>query len=99
MEKAMAAYMIVQITINDEQQWNKYREAVVPLITKFGGKPLVRAGAVELLEGHHDGRLMTMIEFPSMEAIHQFWNSPEYAPVKEIRRGAATLDIWAVSRA
>jgi uncharacterized protein (DUF1330 family) len=95
----MAAYMIVQITINDEQQWNKYRDAVVPLITKFGGKPLVRAGAVELLEGQHDGRLMTMIEFPSMEAIHQFWNSLEYAPVKEIRRGAATLDIWAVSRA
>jgi uncharacterized protein (DUF1330 family) len=37
-----------------------------------------------------------LFEFPSMETIHQFWNSPEYIPVKELRRGAAILEIWAV---
>ena len=31
-----------------------------------------------------------------MEAVHQFWNSPDYIPVKELRRGAAILEIWAV---
>jgi hypothetical protein len=36
-----------------------------------------------------------MFEFPSMKAIHAFWNSPEYVAVKELRRDAATLDIWA----
>jgi uncharacterized protein (DUF1330 family) len=31
-----------------------------------------------------------------MEAIHSFWNSSEYVPMKELRRDAANLDIWAV---
>jgi uncharacterized protein (DUF1330 family) len=31
-----------------------------------------------------------------MAAIHAFWNSPEYVPVKKIRQGAAVLDIWAM---
>ncbi len=92
----MAAYLIVQSTITDGEQYQKYRDAVVPLIAKFGGKHVVRGGTVEVLEGQHDGRRMAMFEFASIAAIHAFWNSPDYVPVKQIRRGAATLDIWAV---
>ena len=92
----MAAYFIVQSTISNEQQYQKYRDAVVPLIAQFGGKFVVRGSKVEVLEGQHDGRRMVIFEFPSMDAIHAFWNSPEYVPVKAIRQAAATLDIWAV---
>ena len=93
----MPAYMIVQIAISDEARWQKYREAVAPLITKMGGKYIVRGGKVETLEGrHHDGRRMVMFEFPSLEAVHAFWNSPEYIPVKKLREDAAALDVWAV---
>lgn len=91
----MTAYMIVQSTISDEDQYGKYRRAVVPLIERFGGKH-VRGGAVELLEGRADERRVALFEFPSMEMIHQFWNSADYIPVKELRRGAATLEVWAV---
>ena len=92
----MPAYFVVQSTISDEAQYQKYREAVVPLIMKHGGKFIVKGAKVELLEGHHDGRRMVIFEFPSMDAIHAIWNSPEYVPVKKIRQGAAVLDIWAV---
>jgi uncharacterized protein (DUF1330 family) len=90
------AYMIVQMTITDAAQYRKYGEAVVPLITKHGGKQIVRRAKIELLEGHHDESTMAVFEFPSLEAIHAFWNSPEYVPVKELRRGAAALNVWAV---
>ena len=26
-----------------------------------------------------------------MEAIHAFWNSPDYIPIKKLREGVATL--------
>jgi uncharacterized protein (DUF1330 family) len=39
---------------------------------------------------------MVLFEFPSLEAIHAFWDSPEYVPVKKLREGAAVLDAWAV---
>jgi uncharacterized protein (DUF1330 family) len=92
----MPAYFIVQSTINDEARYQQYRDAVIPLIEKFGGRFVVKGGKVEALEGIHDGRRMVMFAFPSMESIHNFWNSTEYAPIKKIREGAATLDIWAV---
>lgn len=93
----MPAYMIVQIAITDEPRWKIYREAVSPLITRMGGKYVVRGGEVETLEGRpHDGRRMVMFKFPSLDAIHAFWNSPEYVPVKKLREGAASLDVWAV---
>lgn len=91
----MAAYMLVQGTISDEKRYGEYRQAVVPLIEAFGGKH-VRGGTVELLEGQRDERRIALFEFPSMEAIRAFWNSPEYGPIKELRRGVAALEIWAI---
>lgn len=95
----MTAYIVMQITIHAEEQWLKYREAVVPLIAEFGGEHVTKGGGVELLEGRENGRRIAMFEFPSMEAIRTFWNSPEYASVKELRHGAATLDVWAIPSA
>ena len=51
----MAAYMLVQNTITDEQQFGTYRQAVLTLIEKFGGRH-VRGGPVELLYGRQDER-------------------------------------------
>jgi uncharacterized protein (DUF1330 family) len=92
----MAAYLIVQIKITRQQGWPEYREAVGPLINSFGGRYIVRAPEVEVLEGSHDGRRLVMFEFPSMESIRKFWNSAEYAKVRKLREGSGELDVWAV---
>ena len=92
----MPAYMIVQIKITREQGWPEYRTAVAPLAQQFGGRYLVRGADVTVLEGSHDGRRVVVFEFPSMEAIHSFWNSPEYAEVKKLREGSGELDVWAM---
>lgn len=91
----MPAYLIVQRTISDPAQYQKYGQAVLPLIAKFGGKAVAR-GAIEVLEGGPNGRDMVMFEFPSMDDLRAFWNSPDYVPVKKIREGAAVLDVWCV---
>ena len=91
----MAAYLVVQNTIKDEAQYQKYREAVVPFMASFGAKLVARGAKVEVLEGEHDTRPVVMFEFPTMEAIHAFWNSPDYVPIKKLREGIATLNIWA----
>lgn len=93
----MAAYMILQSRVSDPASMSRYRDAVMPLITSFGGRHVVRSAAIEVLEGHPEDRRLSIFEFPSLEAIHDFWKSPDYRPVKELRRGAAELDIWAVA--
>jgi uncharacterized protein (DUF1330 family) len=72
------------------------REAVGPLINSFGGRYIVRAPDVEVLEGSHDGRRLVVFEFPSIEVIRKFWNSAEYVEVKKLREGSGELDVWAV---
>ncbi len=67
----------------------------MPLIESFGGRH-VRGGPVELLEGRQDERRTALFEFPSTEAIHAFWDAPSYGPVKELRRGAAELEVWII---
>ncbi len=92
----MAAYLIVRIDVTDAGKFAAYREAVPAVIARFGGRYLVRGGPVEVLEGGHDGRRQVVLEFPSMEALHRFWASREYAEVKALREGAGELDILAV---
>src|SRR5262245_30552199 len=59
----MAAYFIVHSTISDETQYQKYRDAVIPLMARFGAKIIVRGSKVEALEGRYDGRRMVIFEF------------------------------------
>jgi uncharacterized protein (DUF1330 family) len=92
----MVAYVMVQYTVSNEEQYEIYRQAVVPLIEKFGGKFTVKGGKVDVLEGQPDPRPMIVFEFPSMEAIRAWWDSPEYVPIKKLREGAGIVNIWAV---
>ena len=68
----------------------------MPLITRFGGHHASKAEGVALLEGQSDERRIAIFEFPSMDDIQAFWNSPDYVPVKALRQGAAILEAWAV---
>lgn len=94
----MPAYLIIQIKFTaPKEKFGSYRDAVGPLAAEFGGRYLIAGGAkVDPLEGSHDGRSLVMFEFPSMDALHEFWSSPRYADVKMLRQGLADLDVWAV---
>ena len=90
----MPAYFIVQSTIKDEAQYQKYAQAAWPLMARSGAKIVARRAKVEVLEGEHDQRPISMFEFPNLDAINAFWTSPDYVPIKKLREGIATLDIW-----
>ena len=93
----MVAYLALQSFVSDEAKYRKYVEAVDPLLSHFGAKVIVRRASIEVLEGEHDQRPVSILVFPDMAAIHAFWNSSEYATIKKLREGAATLNVWAFS--
>ncbi len=92
----MPAYLVVQINVTNPEKFARYCEVVPRVVEAFGGRYIVRGGAVEVLEGSHDGRRLVLFEFPTMEAIRAFWHSGEYAEVKALRENAADIDVWAV---
>jgi uncharacterized protein (DUF1330 family) len=81
----MAAYLIANISVTDPKGYQPYREQVPAVLEKYGGRYLVRAGAVHPLEGDLGFDRFVIIEFPSMDAARRFYDSTEYAPLLKSR--------------
>jgi uncharacterized protein (DUF1330 family) len=86
----MAAYLIANITVTDPARFEAYRAAVPAVIARFGGRYLVRGGAVEVKEGMPGLNRVVVLEFPDMAAARTFYHSADYAPLIAMRLGATT---------
>ena len=93
----MAAYVIANIEVRDAETYERYRRDVPATIEKYGGRFLVRGGAVEALEGDFVPKRIVVLEFPSVERAKQWWNSPEYRPLRELRKSASRGDLFLVA--
>ena len=82
----MRAYVLAEIEVTNPDGYKGYASQVVPTIEKYGGRFLVRGGAVHALEGDWPTRRRVIIEFPSVEAARKWWDSPEYQKPKALRR-------------
>ena len=63
--------------INNNDNLKNYASKVTPIIKSYGGKPLVRGGKYQCLEGDNFPRTVIW-EFPSYEAAEKCYNSKEY---------------------
>ncbi|HEX6297524.1 MAG TPA: DUF1330 domain-containing protein [Burkholderiales bacterium] len=85
----MAAYVIGEIEVTDPATYEEYRKQVMAVVTKYGGKFIVRGGRVESLEGDWAPKRFVALEFPSMEQAQRWYRSPEYAPLIALRQKAS----------
>jgi uncharacterized protein (DUF1330 family) len=88
--RAKAAYMITSGNITDPPRMAEYLERAVPLFKKAGAVEVAfgheNAKNIALLEGAWDFPGLVMIfKLPSMDAAHEYWDSPDYQAVKKIR--------------
>lgn len=89
----MPAYLVAHVDVHDATGFEQYRIQVMPVVAAYGGRYLVRGGALETLEGAEQQRRLVILEFPSMSAAQSFYHSPEYAPVLQLRLDSAASDI------
>ena len=85
----MAAYVIGEIEVTDPVTYEEYRKQVMAVVTKYGGRFIVRGGKVESLEGGWTPKRVVALEFPSMAQAQKWYRSPEYAPLIELRKKAS----------
>jgi uncharacterized protein (DUF1330 family) len=86
----MPAYVIAEVEITDPQAYQEYARGVPATIAKYGGKYLVRGGAVEPKEGGGSPKRLVVLEFASMGDARRWYGSSEYAPLLAIRHKAAS---------
>ena len=81
----MAAYVVVDIEVTDPVAFEEYRKGVPATIAKYGGRYIVRGGMAETLEGGWDPKRLVILEFPSMQRLREFYDSPEYQKALAVR--------------
>jgi uncharacterized protein (DUF1330 family) len=75
----MPAYIVSDVTVKDQKAMEEYRTRAAPTIAQYGGRYLVRGGAIEVLEGTWSPRMLVIAEFPDRETARKWYRSPEYA--------------------
>ena len=89
----MAAYVIADVEITDPERYKDYTAHTPESIARHGGRWVVRGGTTQVLEGDWNPGRVVVIEFPSVDAALEWFNSPDYQELAGIRREASTARI------
>jgi uncharacterized protein (DUF1330 family) len=90
------AYLFIKTKIHDVEQYAKYVAEVRSLAARWQSRYIVRSRPIEVLEGSPEqwgDFLLLVSEWPSVETAREFWNSPEYRQVRELRAGAGEVHV------
>ena len=85
-------YWIARVDVRDPERYKDYVTAAKPAFEKFGAQFLARGGRYERLEGQVRARNV-VVEFPSLEAAHDCYHSPEYQIAAGIRQEVADAEM------
>ena len=85
----MAAYVISEVEMLDETQGRRYRELAAASIARHGGRYLARGTVPVVAEGTWPANThIVIVEFPSMERLHAWYASTDYAEALAVRQTA-----------
>ena len=85
-------YWIARVDVEDAEIYKRYVAGAVPAFERHGAKFLARGGATFPMEGSNRARNV-IIEFPSVQAAQDCWNSPDYQAARQHRLPVSKGDI------
>lgn len=85
-------YWVAHVDVRDPAAYEAYRQANAVPFAKYGARFIVRGAPQTQMEGHTRARTV-VIEFPSLEAAHACYASPEYQAAKALRDPVSTGDL------
>ncbi|MEY2570850.1 MAG: hypothetical protein QOE63_1200 [Acidimicrobiaceae bacterium] len=86
----MPAYVVVDVERTDLERAARYSELSGPSVQRHGGRFLARGGASSVLEGDWEPERLVVIEFASVEAAREWYQSEDYRAARAVREGAGT---------
>lgn len=81
----MSVYMIIEIEITDKNTYAEYVQKVPATVEEYGGRYIVRGGAVTPLTGDWRPERIIVLEFPSADEMQRWNSSPEYLELAPLR--------------
>lgn len=85
----MPVYMIIESKVKDQEKYSQYISRVPEIVSRHGGRYLVRGGRINALWGGWQPERMIILEFPTESHIMQWLSSPEYQEIAPLREAGA----------
>lgn len=92
----MPAFVIVDARVFDAEQYAKAAKAAPGVVAESGGRFLGRGEDITTLEGDWEPQRMMLLEFPDLDAVRSWYDSPSYQAARELRADASKLNIVAL---
>ena len=89
----MPAYVIANVDVKDADRSRTYIAMAPESIAAHGGRYLARGGACEVKEGNWTPKRLVILEFRSMAAARDWWESEDYRPARELRNATADTEL------
>ncbi len=93
------AFVVVERTetTGPESIQQEYAKLARDILPKYGGRYLARSQSNTLLEGNGTVPCcMALLEFPSMEALKRWYDSPENREASKVRQSGAKFRLIAI---
>ena len=90
----MSAYMIAQIEISDQNEYQNYLAGFMPIFERHGGELLATSkNKTTVIEGDwaHPGTVI--MKFPSPDHAREWYNDPDYKILAEHRHRSAKANL------
>ena len=71
----MSAFIVTEVEVTDPGKFEEYRKLVPPTIEAFGGRYVVRGGAMECREGDWRPKRLVIIEFDDVDRAREWHDS------------------------
>jgi len=91
--RAMPAYIIVEIEILDPVGYEEYKKLAGASVQKYGGKYIMRGGKTEVLEGDWQPKRIVVLEFESAQRAKEWLNCEEYREPRRMRHRTAKTNM------
>jgi uncharacterized protein (DUF1330 family) len=82
----MPAYCVWDIIeVTDAEKMAEYRRRIGPVVEQYGGRYLTVGGKFDVVEGDWKFVFPVIIEFPSLDQAHRWYDSQDYRELKQMR--------------
>ena len=89
----MAAYAIGSITLRSTEWQQEYGAHMPALVAKHGGKLVAKSAPQAMESAPALPQTMVVIEFPSAEHAHAWYDDPEHARLQKLRQSGADFSM------
>jgi uncharacterized protein (DUF1330 family) len=92
------AYLISIVSVSDREKLQSYEAAVEPLLRDASARHIVHVDRkdIELLEGDFGNLSVSIVQFPTIEALRSFYDHPSHRALIPVREDAGDFTVLAI---